>query len=311
MTDFERAVQDYNTRRPGLAAHRGARYGRQNMIMALLALALFAVAFSLLRRGWVGTAVATVFIGVIALGIVFTVIRFNADSPGEEAREAMRQSLFPALFPQIEGLTLSPDTRGFYDEIPDALKPGGDRAGWGDLIEGRYRGLPIAINEVRVSQSTERNGHRETFVVFEGIAIRTALSRPVPALIVAQEPEEPERWLSAVLPGGPAMPRLETGDPGFDSVFEAYASDAGFARGILNDEGRAALLDLKHKYSKGRLQLAAQDDAAWLLFEHDRDFFELPPLERDFDADADGRRLRAEMHGMLEMIDAVRDLLAK
>lgn len=306
MADFERAVQDYNSRRTGLAAHRRASYGRQNVAMAVLALGVSALAFALLRRGWVGAAVASLFIGAMVLGVVFTVIRFNAASPGEAARDEMRQTLFPALFPQIEGLILSPATRGFHDEIPTALKPAGDRASWGDLVTGTYRGLPIALNEVTISMASGR----DTLVSFQGIALRTALADTVPPLIVAQESQPLERWISTILNADEAMPRIETGDVAFAALFGVHASDAPFARSVLLPEGRSRVMAMRETHARGRLQLAARGDTAWLLVEQDRDFLELPPLDQPFDADGDGRRLRSEMAGFLKLIDETRALLA-
>lgn len=309
MTEIAEAVRAYNAEREALAATRGKAYGKQNWIMAGLALALAAGAILLGRSGMVGGAVALAFVGVIVLGIVFVVMRGSADSPGIELQTTMREQVFPALFSDVEGMTFKADTKGFYDEIPDALKPGGDRAGWGDLIEGTYSGQPAAINEISISRVTESGDERKTVQVFKGVALRTGLAQPVSDLIVCKNRLAVAKWVSEKLGTGSDMPHVEFDDPAFEEEVDVHCENEGFARAVFGDEGRARFMALKAEHTKGSLQIAATGEAAYVLLEHDRDFFELPPLDRPFDQARDGHRLKTEMQGFLDVIAAVREML--
>lgn len=308
--DIAQAVAAYNDQRAGLAATRGKAYGKQNWIMAALALALVAVAFSVFRGGSVGGAVAVVFIGVIVLGVVFAILRGSADGPGVALQKTMREQVFPALFTDVEGLSFQADTKGFYDEIPDAIKPGGDRFGWGDLIEGEYLGHPIAINEITVSRTTERDDQKETVQVFKGIAIRTGIEQSVPDLIVSKGRLAVARWISEKLGTRGDTPHVAFDDEAFEAAFDVHSNNEGFARAVFSDAGRAQFMQLQSTHTKGSLQIAASDRSAFVLVEHDRDFFELPPLDRPFSEGTDGRKLQSEMRGFLDLIDSVRALLA-
>jgi len=310
MTEIAQAIGTYNDQRASLAATRAKAYTKQNFIMAGLAFGLFAIAFYVFRSGSVGGAVAVVFIGVIVLGVVFAVLRGSADGPGIALQRTMREQVFPALFSDVEQLSFQADTKGFYDEIPDALKPGGDRFGWGDLIEGTYQGQPIAINEVSVSKTIERDDKTETIQVFKGIAIRTELDRSVPELIVSKGRLAVARWISEKLGTRGDTPHVAFEDQEFEAAFDVHSGNEDFARAVFSGEGRAQFIQLQSAHAKGQLQMAATDTVAYLLVEHDRDFFELPPLDRPFNEGTDGRRLQDEMRGFLELIGSVRAMLA-
>jgi heme exporter protein D len=55
--------------------------------MAALALGLSSLGFFLIRRGWVWAAVAVVLVGVVALGVMFTIMRRERDSSDEAGKE--------------------------------------------------------------------------------------------------------------------------------------------------------------------------------------------------------------------------------
>ena len=61
--------------------------GRQNIIIAALALGLSSLGFFLIRRGWAWAAVAVVLVGVVALGVMFTIMRCERDPSDEAGKE--------------------------------------------------------------------------------------------------------------------------------------------------------------------------------------------------------------------------------
>ena len=309
IMDIAQAVAAYNQQREGFAATRSAAYGKQNYIMAALAVVLVTVVFGLYRGGNSTAAIVAGFVGVFGLCICFAVLRGKADEPGIMLQTTMREKVFPALFSDIKDARFLAKTKGFYNEIPDGIRRTGTKYEWGDLIEGSYKGHPIEINEVTVFKKTKSGSETKTVQDFKGIALRTGLENAVPDLIVTKGRMAVARWISEKLGTRGDTPHVAFDDAAFEAAFDVHCGDEGFARSVFSDAGRARLMTLQARHTKGALRLAATGTQAYILLDHAKDFFELPPLDRPFNEATDGRALHSEMQGFLELIDAVRDML--
>lgn len=309
MEDIKQAIAAYNTQRENLYAEQSKAHRKTNLIFGGILAVMAALALLLFSSGRIGGGVALLFGGGFILLIAFFIMRGSAEGPGIALQAEIRERVFPAVFPEIENLRFRADTKGFYDEIPEGLRPGGDRAGFGDLIEGDYQGQPVVINEMSTTRRTERDDRTENVVVFKGIAIKFGLSQPVPDLIVSPNRLAVAKWVSDALGTGPDLPHVAFDDEAFESTFDIHSSDEPFARAVFSDEGRARYLALQSAQGAGTLRLGATGETAYLLVEHDKNLFELPPLDRPFDEHGDAERLRGEMTGLLALIDGTRALL--
>ncbi len=311
MIDIEQAITAYNDQRESLAALRSKAKRKQLYLFATLAVLLAAMGLWIYFSGSDKGLYLVPLAGIFGLIYAFEMLNRSADQPGEDLQKALLVNILPALFSNVQDLRFHTITDGFFQEIPDTIKPDAKRYECGDMIEGMYRGQSFAINLVTAFNTRGLANDRNVVKIFRGLALRIGLDHSVPNLTVCSDPGAFQQLIMEQYRAGGVEAQRPFEDEYFETIFDVHCKNEAFANSIFSDAGRATFMSLQGIVSKSPIDLAAIKSTAYVLLSlgDENEFLQLPSIDHAFDVRTDGQRLQNEMQRLLDLIEGVRDLL--
>lgn len=185
------------------------------------------------------------------------------------------------------------------------LFPDWDGAHAEDEIHGEYRGMPLSIIELQLTQGTGKR--RRT--VFNGLTASVTLPRGLAGVTVVVPDRGVFGNLAERLRGGPCEPvRLE--DPVFEKAYEVYASDQIAARALLTPAFMERFMVLAQSGRFGAPAALVQDNRLIMALASTsgRNLFEPPSYRKPAAAREAVTQLHDDIEAVLRAADAVIDL---
>ena len=174
-----------------------------------------------------------------------------------------------------------------------------------DELVGTYRGLPLDIVELKLTQGS---GKRER-TTFDGLVVAVTLPRDTGAITaVVSDAGAFGNFRDRMLTAGRQRVRLE--DPVFERAYEVYSTDQIAARTLLHPAFMVRLLAMGERPGFGRpLALAAGDRLTLAMPKTTgRNLFEAPSFRKPADSRETLIKLREDITAALKAADAVLDL---
>ena len=229
------------------------------------------------------------------------------DAPVRRYARLVKGTAFEAALAAIgEGWTFRPE--GGFDLATlkrFGILPSYDTAKQEDLMTGPYRGLPVAIGELRLTERRGSGKNRRTVTTFHGLVVRIGLPKPHEAhTVVLRRMTSPGLFSS--------LERVRLEDPSFEAAFNVFSTDQVAARTLLTTSfmERLRLLsdDLKAmgRRSDGRLTAAARDDTLLILVPCTTNLFEVRRVGEPDHLRTDLDRLLTEVRDVLAIADRLR-----
>ena len=284
---IERDVENYNARR----RHAQSEIGRRMpALFASYALACaFVFYFIIANFRDMPEKVAFILLfggGFAAIAGGVALYRF-AHRVGVDTQQGFRDHILPVIFGFVDGLRYSHGYEpGSFRRLPAALKGDYNHSEFGDIITGRLDGRHFEICEMSLS----RRSKSSTVVLFKGVALCCGVRDSFPGTLVAVRKPEPSlmqpfndlmQALSGLL-GGERLETIFSRTP-LDRAYE-FRSDRREEARALFEGGLGDVLGLVNaRWQRGSPRLAVRHSELFLLLPSDKDFFELPPLERPVD----------------------------
>jgi hypothetical protein len=284
---IEKDVANYNERR----RHAQGEIGRRvPMLLGSYALAC-AVAFYFIIANFGAmpekVALLLLICGGIAASVGAVGVHRFANRVGVDTQQGFRNHVLPVIFGFVEGLRYSQGYEpGSFRRLPAALKGDYNHTEFGDIITGRLQGKWFEICELTLS----RRSKSSNVVLFKGLALCCSVSDDFPGTIVAVRKPGP----SMMQPFNDLMRSLAAffGGERFETVYSRTPLDRHYE--FLSDrrvEARAMLAGglgdvlgwVNERWRSGSPRLAVRHNELFLLLPSDKDFFELPPLDRPVD----------------------------
>lgn len=179
-----------------------------------------------------------------------------------------------------------------------------------DMIEGVYKGMPVAFCDCDVSYTTtDSDGDTHTHTVFAGTFCVTqhkaALDAPVRILRTR------DRKGNKPISGWRGDERVMLDDPEFESRFAVFSSSPTSAYYVLTpklmeDIGALAdTLDIMSGRNRANVMLFFEEGGnVYAALGHGKDLFELD-VKRDLNEDALADKMRSEFSSVLSLLDAI------
>lgn len=185
------------------------------------------------------------------------------------------------------------------------LFPDWDRAKAEDEIFGDYRGMPVSIVELTLTQGSGKKKR----TIFHGLTCAVTLPRGLTGTTVVVPDKGAFGNFAERLRGGPCEPvRLE--DPDFEKAYEVYGSDQIAARALLTPAFMERFLTLARSGRFGAPAALVQDNRLLMALSSrsGRDLFEPPSWLMPAAARDAVTQLHADIEAVLRAADAVIDL---
>ncbi|MBX9466313.1 MAG: DUF3137 domain-containing protein [Aquamicrobium sp.] len=284
---IERDVENYDARR----RHAQSEIGRRMPALFASYVLACAVVFYFIIANFRDMPEKVAFIllfggGFAAIAGGVALYRF-AHRVGVDTQQGFRDHILPVIFGFVDGLRYSHGYEpGSFRRLPAALKGDYNHSEFGDVITGRLDGRHFEICEMSLS----RRSKSSTVVLFKGVALCCSVRDSFPGTLVAVRKPEPSlmqpfndlmQALSGLL-GGERLETVFSRTP-LDRAYE-FRSDRREEARALFEGGLGDVLGLVNaRWQRGSPRLAVRHSEFFLLLPSDKDFFELPPLERPVD----------------------------
>ncbi len=300
-------IADYNHRRVKTDYHRdhGLKQLRLSFLPFVTALVVFVSLAYIMSYSTL--ALASGIIGLVGLTIIYVWKFKNVDAPAEELRNNFRKNLIPKIFPGFEEIKFFEKFNGLIYKMPDSILPTYDSGEWGDMIKGQFGERKFTINEMHL---TSTDSDSNTTTDFKGIAVQFNTDSKAPStLIVRNNRMALTQWLTNATGLGVKEPRIGFPDRSFEERIDVHCQDEDYARRIFTAKGVDYFKHIQDSYASRQFQFVAEAHTVSMLIEHDRNFFEIPPIDQPFDEIEDVAKLRGEINGFMTLLDNIERLL--
>lgn len=306
LAAIEKDIANYNERR----RHARDEVGRR--IPALLGAYAAGCAFVLYlivsNYGAFPERIAHLVVAVPAIGAVFGAIWvYNfAKRPGVDTQQGFRDHMLPVLFGFVEGLRYS---RGHepasFGRMPAPMKGSFNTKRFDDIVSGRLNGRRFEIYETFLSV---KNKSSET-VVFKGLVLNCPAAETFPGTLVAVRRPEPGLIDAIFRPLRDLFQRERlvgvVSRSVLDRSYEFSTDDTEAARPLLAGRFAEVLNWVDKTWGRGSPRLAIRRGELFVMLPSDKDFFELPPLERDVSYRAHLEPMVREFASLLAIVEEI------
>lgn len=285
-------------------AQRGEFYFR--IAVAVLGAGALAVVSGLAMVGVLGPGLRDLNIVAYAMPPLAAAVLLGlwASLPGRRYVADFKQQVLPAIAgalgdfhydatgkitPQrLTGSTLLPSHEEYHSE---------------DLFFGHYKGVEVALAEVKLTREQGSGKDRKTITAFKGLFALLSMQKAVAGkTVVRRESGAVANWLGGTFGG---MEQFVPEDLAFDNRFDVYTSDQAEARQLLTPALLERLTTLAGHLGGGSLQAAFYDDQFFIMVPNPKDLFEAPSIFTSMHKNAGVNRIAGEFRDVLAMIDGL------
>lgn len=220
------------------------------------------------------------------IGAVFGAVFVNqyARQVGVDTQQHFRNHILPVLFGFVEGLRYAHGSEpGSFSRLPDAMKGNFNQKSFGDLVTGRLKGKRFEIYEATLSHQSKNS----STIVFRGLVLCCSLLGDFSGTLVAvrRPPSGLRQSFDALMRSVNAMigrDRMVTviSRSRLDNTYEFRTDRPEEARPLLSGRFGEVLKWVDQTWRRGSPRLAVRRSELFVMLPSEKDFFELPPLDR-------------------------------
>lgn len=297
LASVRAAVEAYNR-----SLANGERSSRMRLALVLAPLLLVVVIGALLLNAgadpfemWTSPLHVFLYVAALIAGIAgcWWALRKPSSKPPAD-------SLFSAMFGFIDGFRHSKGEQpASVKRLPRELTGDFSNARFDDVIVGSYRGFAFELFEVAFRDGQNAAG-------FSGAGLAFEAEQPFPGVLISGQQTPKAKGLFGRLFGGAALQPVASGVPELDSTYVFLTDNPEAATRLLTGSLAAALQWLGESWPDGRALVALKGSDAFVLLPSERNMFELPAGNVDFERDV--RPMMTDTVVMLETAALLRRL---
>ncbi|RTR38209.1 DUF3137 domain-containing protein [Shewanella canadensis] len=183
------------------------------------------------------------------------------------------------------------------------LLPGYDKAHFDDYVQGTYRGIEIAINELALTKEVRRDKNSETKTVFNGVMVQLSCHKKFNGhTVVVRSRGSLMNFLSDSFK---RLSRVKLEDPRFEKLFDVFSSDQVEARYLLTVSFMERLQELADCFS-GQFQCAFYEDKLLIMLASRENRFELGSIFNGATFEYEFSQINREMRQLFAMIEVLK-----
>ncbi|MFZ1681332.1 MAG: DUF3137 domain-containing protein [Rhizobiaceae bacterium] len=266
------AIGAYNAEQAAVAAR--VRMRLTGIVGATVVIAVAAAFLAIAAdpdHEWFGTLNIFIYVG----GFFGLLMAWDfAVKPARLLQQSLRDRILPHAFAFLEEVRYQHKAEPrSLTELPRSVIGSYNRTTLGDVIAGRFEGLPLEIFEALF----KFKGGKSESVAFKGLVVGFQLENPYAGTLVAiRRSGSMSRWFRDTFSSGDET--IDFVNPEIGEAFEVRASDARAARRIVDGALAKTLVFLRRTWPDGQPRLALNGQSGFVLLPSTKDFFELPKI---------------------------------
>ncbi|ACA84439.1 DUF3137 domain-containing protein [Shewanella woodyi] len=225
--------------------------------------------------------------------------------PVSRYKSDVKQRVFPKIFRYFGDDFIFSST---HQMSLSALKrskllPSYDNASFEDYVQGTYKGVEIAINELELTKEVKRDKRRETQTVFNGVMVQLSCHKPFTGHTVVVKTRG--GLINFLSDSFKSLSRVKLEDVRFEKQFDVFSSDQIEARYLLTVTFMERLQELASCFS-GKIQCAFYDDKLLIMLASSEDRFELGSIFHGATFEYEFSQINKEMRQLFAMIEVLK-----
>ena len=217
----------------------------------------------------------------------------------------VRQQVFPKIFNYFgDDFLFSRDYHMSLVRLKASkILPEYDKASFDDYVQGSYKGIEIAINEVKLVSHEQKDKHVETHTQFQGVMIElSCLKRFNGHTVVIRSRGSVMNFLSS---SHQQLSRVKLEDPLFEKQFDVFSTDQIEARFLLTVAFMERLQQLAAFFSS-QIQCAFYDNKLLIMLESRQNRFELGSIFKGATFEYEFSQINREMKQLFAIIEVLK-----
>ncbi|WP_394147979.1 DUF3137 domain-containing protein [Shewanella atlantica] len=220
-------------------------------------------------------------------------------------RSDVKEQVFPRIFRYFgDDFIFSSTHRMSISELKRSkLLPGYEDAHFEDYVQGTYKGVGIAINELKLTKEVRRDKRNETKTVFSGVMVQLGCHKSFSGhTVVVRNRGSLINFLSDSFK---RLSRVKLEDPRFEKLFDVFSSDQVEARYLLTVAFMERLQELANCFS-GQFQCAFYEDKLLIMLASRENRFELGSIFNGATFEYEFSQINREMKQLFAMIEVLK-----
>lgn len=238
-------------------------------------------------------------------GILFVPLVWWGYRPISSYKSDVQQQVYPKIFRYFgDDFIFSREHHMSLNQLKASkILPGYDSARFDDYVQGSYRGVDIAINELKLLKEEKKEKSVDTRIMFQGVMIElSSHKRFASHTVVIKNRGSVTNFLSSRFAG---LERVKLEDPVFEKRFDVFSTDQIEARYLLNVAFMERLQSLA-TYFDGEIQCAFYDNKLLIMLESRLNRFEMGSIFKGATFEYEFSQINREMKQLFAIIDILK-----
>ncbi|AQS35421.1 Protein of unknown function (DUF3137) [Shewanella psychrophila] len=225
--------------------------------------------------------------------------------PVQRYKSDVKQRVFPKIFSYFgDDFIFSPTHSMSLSVLKRSkLLPHYDDAKFEDYVQGTYKGVEIAINELQLTKEVRRDKRTDTQTVFTGVMVQLSSHKKFNGHTVVVKTRG--GFINFLSDSFKSLVRVKLEDPRFENQFDVFSSDQIEARYLLTVSFMERLQDLATCFT-GKIQCAFYDDKLLIMLASRDNRFELGSIFNGATFEYEFSQINKEMQQLFAMIEVLK-----
>ena len=280
-----------------LKACRGRLYLSAAIYAALLLLALM---FKPMLN--LGSAPELFYIVLVVLLLPFIWWLYR---PIKHYKQDVKQRIYPQIFKYFgSDFIFSREHKMSLSKLKASkILPYYDNANFDDYVQGTYKGVEIALNELHLTKQVQRDKRTETQTVFRGVMVELSSHKPFDGhTVVVKNRGGLINFLSGSFKG---LERVKLEDPIFEKQFDVFSTDQIEARFLLTVTFMERLQALSASFDN-KIQCAFYQDRLLIMLQSKDNRFEMASIFKGATFEYEFSQINKEMKQLFAIVDLLK-----
>ncbi|MFT5789405.1 MAG: hypothetical protein ACI8SJ_001521 [Shewanella sp.] len=286
-----------NARVASLKACRGRLY-----LCAVIYVALVILAFMFKPMFAPSSAPILFYLVLAGLSLPFL---WWINRPIKHYKQDVKQRIYPQIFKYFgSDFIFSRDHKMSLKGLKSSkILPHYDSASFDDYVQGTYKGVEIALNELHLTKQVQRDKTTDTVSVFKGVVIELSSHKAFQGhTVVVKNRGGLINFLSGSFKG---LERVKLEDPLFEKQFDVFSTDQIEARYLLTVTFMERLQALSSSFDN-KIQCAFYQDRLLIMLQSKENRFEMASIFKGATFEYEFSQINKEMKQLFAIVDVLK-----
>ncbi|PKG72847.1 Galanin [Shewanella sp. GutCb] len=225
--------------------------------------------------------------------------------PIKHYKQDVKQRVYPQIFKYFgSDFIFSRDHQMSLTGLKSSkILPHYDGANFDDYVQGTYKGVEIALNELHLTKQVQRDKSTDTVSVFKGLMIELSSHKAFQGhTVVVKNRGGLMNFLSGSFKG---LDRVKLEDPIFEKQFDVFSTDQIEARYLLTVTFMERLQALSSSFDN-KIQCAFYQNRLLIMLESKDNRFEMASIFKGATFEYEFSQINKEMKQLFAIVDVLK-----